>query len=356
MTKKKEIWPVIVRYLDNSVDESDISELENWLDESNENRRILHSIDRIWKASDEKSHDFLINELNLEKDWDRIACHISSSNPEEKRARIQHFRKLRTRQQFFSNILKVAALVLVAFTSVIITLQYAPQAEETVAEPVFNEIATRAAERASIELGDGSKVLLNAASRLIMPETFSSNRRDVELIGQAFFDVKPDQNRPFFIHLDQAVVEVVGTSFDVRSYSEDEKLFVAVREGTVKLSNADSNNDKLTINEGYKGIVSRTNGRLELELIEDPDLHFGWMDGRLVFQNAPLSEVFTHLERWYDIEVEYNLDDEELMKQKFTADLKTRSVREVLEVIKMSMGISFEILDDDKVLITNENV
>lgn len=356
MQKNKDIWPIIVRYLDNSIGDDESGQLEVWLDQSNENRRILHSVDRIWKASEEKSQDFLINELNLEKDWDFIANHIDSSNPEEKRARILHFRKLRKRQQIFSNVLKVAALVLVAFSSVLLTLQFAVLPEETIKEPVFNEIATNAGERANIELGDGSKVMLNAASKLMMPETFSAHKRDVELDGQAFFDVRSDRKRPFHIRTGNAVVEVVGTSFDVRSYSGDDKILVTVREGTVELRHRNDDANRLIINEGYKGSISKLNGELSIELFDDPDVYFGWMDGRLIFKNTPLPDVFTHLERWYDISVEYDTSDTNLMKQKFTADLKTRSVREVLEVIKMSMDIDFEIQDDDKVLITYENV
>jgi transmembrane sensor len=356
MTKKEDIWPVIVRYLDNSIDESESLKLENWLDECNENRRTLHGIDRIWKASEEKTPDALINELNLEKDWYRVAEHINASNPEEKRARIRHFRKLRKRQLIFSNVLKVAALVLVAFTSVLITLQFAPKVVETQSEPVFNEIATNSGERANIELGDGSKVMLNAASKLLMPESFSSKRRDVQLEGQAYFNVKSDRNRPFYIHTDNAIVEVIGTSFDVRSYHDDDDMFVVVREGTIELRRLDDPDNRLVVNEGYKGTVSKSNGRLSIELIEDPDFYFGWMEGRLIFKKTPIADVFKHIERWYDVSVQYDESDEELMSKKFTADLKTRSVREVLEVLHVSMGINFKILGDDVKIINNESV
>jgi transmembrane sensor len=181
MTNKDHIWPVIVRYLDNTMSEEDSQILEEWLEESNENRRILHSANRIWKAAENHSQESLIKELNLERDWEKVFAKISDRNPEEKRQRIQHFRKLRKRQQFFSNVLKVAALLLVGVLSAVLTLQYAPlQETEIVQAPVFNEIITKPGERATIELGDGSKVFLNADSKLIMPKTFSQNKREVK--------------------------------------------------------------------------------------------------------------------------------------------------------------------------------
>lgn len=351
MSKKEEIWSILVRYLEHSLEDREIKILDAWLEESSENRRLLNAIDRIWKSTEQPPHDFLLSEFNLEKDWEKIAKHIAFSESEGKQKRILHFKKLRKRQQIFSHVLKIAALVLVAFTSVLITLQFAGQPSEEISEPVFNEIITHAGERASIELGDGSKVVLNAASKLTIPEAFSAKTRDVQLSGQAFFDVKSDRNRPFYIHTDNAIVEVIGTSFDVRSYEEEDEVLVVVRDGTIELRRIDDDN-KLIVNEGYLGVISRSNGRLALEQFTEPDLYFGWMDGRLIFKDTPMADVFNHLERWYNVEVQYDDSDTELMAQKFTADLKTRSVREVMDVIKMSMEIDYEILDGEFVVVS----
>lgn len=354
MAKKEEIWPVIVRYLDRSIDEQDSNILEEWLDESAENRRILHAIDRIWKSTEEKPQDSLLNQLNLEKDWDKVANKIQTPDKEKKQARIRRFANLRKRQQIFSNLLKVAALLLVAITSAFLTLQYAPQPEVQYTEPVFNEIGTNAGERANVELGDGTKVMLNAASKLIVPESFSSEKREVELNGQAFFDVKSDPNRPFYIHTDNAVVEVIGTSFDVRSYDDENEILVVVREGTVDLSRADEPDSRVIVNEGYKGTVSVTDGHLSVDIFRDPEFYFGWMDGRLIFKNTPIAEVFKHLERWYDVSVEYDASDEGLLQKELTADLKTRSIREVLNVMQMSLNIEFTMEGDDVVVISKK--
>lgn len=352
MQKVNKIWPVIVRHLDQKMDENDSIKLDRWLKQNDENRLILQSAEKIWKSTEGKSHDFIMNELNLDKDWDLIKKQITSSDLKEKRARILHFRKLRKRQHLFSNLLKVAVLLLVAVSSGLITLQFADKPEQTISLPVFNEIATNSGERASIELGDGSKVQLNAASKLIMPESFSAQKREIALNGQAFFDVKSEINRSFDIRTDIALIQVLGTSFDVRSYENEDKILVAVREGTVELSHQNASGSSLIINEGYIGSISKTTGQLTLEMFDDPDLYFGWMDGRIIFKDAPLQDVFNHLERWYAVTIEYDETNNELMMQKFTADLKTRSVREVLGVISMSMDIDFEVRDEDQIFIT----
>lgn len=347
MEEKENIWPLIVRYLDNTIEDNELSMLENWLNKSNENRRALHAADRILKASQEPTQESLIDELHLEEDWDKIYSYINRPSAEETRARVLHFRKLRKRHQFFSNVLKVAALVLVALTSVFFTLQYVSQPTEYSSEPVLKEISTQAGERSSIELGDGSRVMMNAASKMIIPQTFSANQRSIELEGQAFFDIKPDRSRPFYIHTNHTIVEVIGTSFDVRSYENADDVVIVVREGTVELSRHADPENTLIVNEGYKGTVTLSSGQLTLDLVEDSGTYFGWMDGRLIFKDTPILEVFKDLERWYNISVQYEDVSDQLMNKRFTADLKTRSIRDVFEVIQMSMDIDFEIDGDD---------
>lgn len=355
MQKENNIWRIIVRHLDQTIDDHDSILLDKWLKKSDENQRILLSAEKIWKASEGNSHDLLTNELNLEKDWDLIKSQITSSDIKEKRARILHFRKLRKRQQFYTNVLKVAVLLLVAVSSGLITLQFAVKPDDVIAVPVFNEIATNPGERASIELSDGSRVNLNAASKLVMPATFSSSRRELEISGQAFFEIKADKNRPFDIRTDIALIQVLGTSFDVRSYENEDRILVAVREGTVELKNRNDNGSSLIINGGYMGSISKSTGQLTLEMFEDPGLYFGWMDGRIIFKDAPLKDVFNHLERWYAISIEYDESDCDLMSQRLTADLRTRSIRDVLGVLKMSLNIDFDIYNEDKIIVTYNN-
>jgi len=332
--------------------DDDAQRLEEWLEASTENRRIFHSADRIWKASEEKTGESLIEQLNLEKDWNCVS-RMMSRNPEEKRARIRHFRKIRKRQQFFSNLLKIAALVLVAFTSGILTLRYAPQQPaENEFKPVFNEIVTLDAERAGIELGDGSRVTLNAASKLVIPDRFTRDTREVVLHGQAFFDIKRDKDRPFHIKAGNAVVEVVGTSFDVRYYENENEIQVVVKTGTVELRPKDDAENRLIVNEGYKGTVNTENGRLTLEMYDDPESYFGWMEGRIIFRNTELKNVFKELERWYNVEITIGEEVQDQMQEKLTANLKTRSVTEVMDVIRESMKIEYEVLEDgDRILV-----
>lgn len=350
--KETNIWPVIVRYLDGNLTTKEAEELEEWLDQSAENRRILHSVDQIWKASDTNPQTSVFEELNLEKDWEKVSRKIQSGDSSDQKARTEHFRKMRQRHKITSYLVKAAALILVAITSGFLTLQYAPVDQDVEYEPAFREITTNPGERASIDLGDGTKVSLNIDSKLVIPDKFSQSDRVVKLTGQAFFDVETDADRPFFIETQNARIKVLGTSFDVRSYENENNIQVAVREGTVSFSGESGKEEPLILNEGFVGRMDVPNNTFTTEKVQNISSYFGWLNGRLIFKEKPLKNVLRDISRWYDIEVNLNLEDKSVLENTLTADLKTRSVRDVMDVIAMSMNIRYEV-NDDVVTITN---
>src|SRR5690625_5234876 len=98
MTERNDIWPVIVRYLDNTMDSEDSERLEAWLDHNNENRRTLHAVSKIWKASEAKSQDALIDEVNVEQDQNRLLRQINRHDAKQTAGRTPRYRKIPLRQ------------------------------------------------------------------------------------------------------------------------------------------------------------------------------------------------------------------------------------------------------------------
>jgi len=351
MENNDKTWSLIVKYLDDNLSPESSEEFEKWLDEKSDNRWTLNMVNQIWKASEDKSEAAIIQKLNLEKDWERIEAEMDRPSWEERKNKIRKFKKARKKKKWMSSLLKVAALVLVAATSVVLTLQYSPTSSDVAYEPVFNEITTNSAERATVTLGDGSRVTLNSESKLIAPEQFDRSERVVEVEGQAYFEIKTDKNRPFYVRTEHAVVQVVGTTFDVRSYENERHLNVVVRDGTVEMrKNSDENEEELVLNAGYLGTYDRETMHLRIHEVEDLDNYFGWLDGRLTFLDKPVKEVLADIERRYDITINTELADDVIKGQKLTADLKTRAIADVMDVLKMSLEIDYEI-DGDNILI-----
>lgn len=162
------------------------------------------------------------------------------------------------------------------------------------------EYATLTGERAELQLHDGTRVILGAASRLTVPGNFRSIR-NVTLDGQAHFDVVHDASRPFRVRTSLGVAEDLGTAFVVTTYPEAGGMQVVVASGEVAIAAA-TTPEKVVLRAGDVGRLDSAGvGRVERGV--DLEAHLAWTRGELVFRRTPLRQVLPQLERWYGIRV-----------------------------------------------------
>lgn len=176
--------------------------------------------------------------------------------------------------------------------------------------PEMQTYTTARGQRATLTLADGSTVTLNAESTVDVPTDFGRRTRDIQLQGEAYFDVAHDSDKPFRVRTGGAVTEVLGTKFNVRARPEEEvAVQVAVIEGRVALgrerdgaSDADEDvrgtESRIVLAAGDLGRLDR-DGQLRRVSDADVEALSGWTVGRLAFEQAPLDEVFVELGRWF---------------------------------------------------------
>jgi ferric-dicitrate binding protein FerR (iron transport regulator) len=164
----------------------------------------------------------------------------------------------------------------------------------------------------SLTLSDGTKVWLNAESSLRYPASFSapSAVREVEITGEAYFEVKHNSKQPFKVHLPNgSIVEDFGTAFNINAYPDEEATKTTLIEGSIKVSAPSA--DKNLRNQREKILKPGEQARLTANsqwLTTNPDLGevMAWKNGRFQFNRTPLPVVLRQLSRWYDIDVEYH--------------------------------------------------
>jgi ferric-dicitrate binding protein FerR (iron transport regulator) len=248
-------------------------------------------------------------------------------------------------------IARVAAVILVAGLIGIFAYQNLYQPEQNIKEPVLREVRTANAQRANLMLGDGTQVMLNAGSVVKFPDKFEKDVREVYLEGEAYFDVVSNPDRPFVVHSQGSIIRVLGTSFSVRSYSEETQVRVVVEEGRVLFKAKDEpSSDKTYLNADDLGRYYLSENTIETAKVDDMELYLSWRRGYLKFRKEPMKNVAKALERRYGIKVTF--EDSEMSKKTLTAFLKSRSVRNVLDVIAMSLDMEYR-LDGDRVYFLN---
>ena len=203
---------------------------------------------------------------------------------------------------------------------------------------VFNTLIVPKGGEYSLELPDGTVVWVNSESALRFPEKFTSNRREVFLEGEAYFEVKKDANRPFYVHTEAGKVRVLGTAFNVCAYSNDRFWQTTLVEGSVMI-NQEEKEVLLKPNEQYQ-IDVRT-GKAGLREVL-PELYTSWRDGKFYFKAYTFEELVEKLERWYDFKMFYM--NEEIKTRRFSGVVnKYQPLEEMFKFIQMTSDVQFNV-------------
>lgn len=223
--------------------------------------------------------------------------------------------------------------------------------QNTPPEVVYNILEIPNGGEYELVLSDGSRVWLNSASRIKFPVNFSGNTRDVELSGEAYFEIAKDKARPFKVHFNTSTVEVLGTHFNVNAYDNEATQAVTLLEGSVKVSNLQ---EGIKIKPGQQAVLGNEN-KLKVKEV-DVEEAVAWKNGLFIFVDEDIKSIMRKLARWYDFTPEYqgNISEEEFggMISKY------RNISEVLKMFESTGTIHFKIIPGDssgkgkKVIIT----
>lgn len=365
-------WPELAKYMAGECSPEEKCEVENWIGADPSREKLVKQVRQIWDAAGGSSTDASEDWLDMEAEWEELRAEMDASpsppdaapneQPVQRRsgsARLEEAGS-RPRRTISQSALPrggivAAAVFLLALGGVVL---WGPWAffEESEQESAYREAITERGERATLRLSDGTKIKLNASSKLRFPQTFTDrNRRVVHLRGEAYFNVRSDPERPFTVQAKDVSVDVHGTAFNVRARSEREEVQVAVEEGGVSLRTQEAGTTEQEEVRLSSGEVGRVVGASRLVTTDQVDLgtHIGWTEGRLVFENTSLSEVAVRLGRWYNLN--FVIQDSSLRSLRLTANLKSQSPTGVLDVITASLGIRYRIDQDTVFLIPKES-
>jgi len=205
---------------------------------------------------------------------------------------------------------------------------------------VMREISTPNGRRDTLTLGDGSRVVLNAGSRLRYATDIARGSRDVYLEGEAYFEVTHRAARPFRVHTRGGVAHDLGTRFTVRAYPELPRLEVVVAEGRVSLRrDVAAATDSVILAAGQLGRLEAT-GSPTVQSGVDTLAFLGWTRGALVLEGLTLAEAVPQLERRFDVEI--RVDDPALASRRLFARFRDETLAQVLDALSLALGARYD--------------
>jgi ferric-dicitrate binding protein FerR (iron transport regulator) len=197
------------------------------------------------------------------------------------------------------------------------------------------EIASARAQQTRVTLRDGSRVVLNAGSRLRYADDFGRTSREVELDGEGYFDVVHDESRPFRVRARGGVAEDLGTRFVVRAYGDGSPTQVVVAQGSVSLARDGAAGRAQVLQPGQLGRLEQ-DGRVTVVDHVDVERWMSWTRGALVLDGLSLAEAATEIGRRYDVRIV--VPDADLAQRRVSARFHDASLASVLDAISLALG------------------
>lgn len=217
--------------------------------------------------------------------------------------------------------------------------------------PEMNTLVIPYGNRSIITLADGSKVWLNAGSRFIYPSEFVDKKREVFLVGEAYFEVTKNEKKPFVVKTTDLKINVLGTHFNVSAYPEDYSVQTVLTEGSVRINRLNSGlfEKGITLIPGELAYYNKKNEETRICKV-DVEQYTSWAQGLFCFSNADFNRIVKRLERYYNIRFQF--DDPLKGSIQITGKLDvTKDKNEVFEYLSKLTGLDFMKMSDNNYLI-----
>jgi len=301
-------FKLLQKFYDNRCSKEELEQILSWFEDPGQKDSTLASIEMHWHKfeHDENEKEETINHLK-----ERINYYLDKENhlplvkSIDNKKRQRGSRNLGLAFKIASTILLVVAATYGVFNLI------SSQEESTVIteKPSVQSIIKMnpKGQKLKVMLKDGSVVTLNSDSKIIYNDAFGITNRNIQLEGEAFFEVEQNTGIPFVVSTKDINVAAVGTSFNVQDYPEKDHSFVALSEGKVSISRK-ADNDSLEavstiLDPGEMIVYDKSAARLQAKSQFDYKRILGWRDGFLLFEKNDFQEVKTKLERWYGVEI-----------------------------------------------------
>jgi ferric-dicitrate binding protein FerR (iron transport regulator) len=278
--EKDPTYPIdlITSYLAGEARGDDLVFLEAWLKADPGHRKVFEEHRRIWLVMEQARIDAV---LDPEKEWNELQAKISGKE-EPAHGRIISLS--------FRQIIKIAAIILLLAVPSLFIFRYFTRSEQKQLEATLSVKEGR--------LPDGTSVTLNKGATLEYPSSFKGSKRNVKLKGEAWFEVKHEDAKPFIIISNNVRVEVLGTSFYVNTNAAGNAMEVILNSGSVAVYFDGQEENRLFLMPGEKAEINPGRTKIEKDINTDPNYN-SWMTQRFIYSNTPLSTIITDLNKVY---------------------------------------------------------
>lgn len=313
---------LVIKMLSGDANLKELNEIAAWTKLLPENQKLIDSYKKYWKSS---RKPFSKDEINADQ--------------QAIKEKIELRRKENQRRWTIKLLLRAAAVVAIP---ILLTLGWISKSHfETNQTNLLCEVSAPKGQIAECVLADGTRVWLNAGSTIQYNPTLAGKNRIIKLSGEAYFKVSKNKNKPLIVETKYVNVKVLGTSFNVKAYPEENKTETTLEEGRIELSLSNFPDQvPISLMPGEHATYSTSIEELEIEKT-DTYLITAWRDGKYIFKDADLNTLITQLEKLYDVRI--YLKNEEMGNIRFRGTFEYKqNILDALETIERTTSLKYK--------------
>ncbi|WP_299577971.1 FecR family protein [uncultured Sunxiuqinia sp.] len=329
MREKRSIKSLIIAELDGDITNAERARLLQWMSQSDRNARYYTKIKDLWESSVADVAEM----AQTTQEWERFKNRINTTRP-----------AVLTIRRRINWSLTAAVVAIGLLVGSLIMQNYKQKV------PVYlTTIAPKGSVSQTI-LPDGTLIYLNAGSEIKYDVNETSKKREVFVTGEAWFDVKRNEKKPFIVHTPYYNVEVLGTQFNVKNYEAEHRVVTTLEKGSIRILSSDHLmfKEEIVLKPGEQLVFDKIHRKIQRKEHVDTHLYTSWKDNKLIFLDMLFGDLIKLLERKYDIEIE--VVDQSILNEHYTGTIRNETILEVFEIIKHTHPIEYHV-EERKIII-----
>ncbi len=336
--EKKLPWDIIISKLRGCLTVEDVISFENWLNEE-DNRQLFQQLQTVWENVQNKVATY---EPDLEYYWKELSARINQEDSQLTSPQLEV--KSIPLKRFYRIVAAASILLAITFSGAYYL------GRNNISNQSAQQTYSSLTGKSKVILPDGTEVWLHSNTTLSYNANFSSNTREVNMNGEAYFSVTHDANKPFIVHSNSSSVTVHGTKFNVNSYESSQNILVSLFEGSVSMKAANNN---VMLRPGQEGYYDKSKNKLE---VKEGDVEFAksWTNDQLRFENKNLREVCKYLSKWYSVEIQ--VDPSISDRQSYSFTLRNESLEEITRLLSKVNTINYQFVENNKLIIKSKKI
>lgn len=304
---------LIIKELSGEISADERTILHEWVAADKANEQEYHEFRKLWDEMDKVQG---ATSAEVDAEWKRLERLIDAEEEEYEKF-----------SWSFGGFMKVAASLILLIAAGI-GVYYVLNSNVASYQAVANI--------REVKLPEGTIVALNVDSKIKVPKKFTDDIRKVELTGEAFFQVARDTVHPFVVKAGDAVIQVLGTAFNVRAYRDEDKVEVTVEHGKVAVFHENKPGDRVILVKGKKAVLRKSTGEIIAQ--DNDNINFrAWQTRKMIFEDTPMTDVARIVSEVYHIDI--RLEDSRTANCPLTTVFDNQSLETVLNVISSTLGL-----------------